>query len=150
MNTKAIFILVIIILTQVLTACTSGPLFAQPTSTVLPTPTRDPRSAAKVVQAFWKALDKGDLVTAMSYVDDKITCSGFCHFSGKVVFESYLEGYVKAKYSTQIGDLKTVGSMVTYSWELYQGGLFQRRGEDDEVMQVEGEKIIYWENYQLR
>jgi limonene-1,2-epoxide hydrolase len=150
MNIKVVFIVLFVILAQVLSACADDALFAKPTPTVLPTPTHDPRSAAKVVQAFWKALNKGDLTTAMSYVGDKITCSGFCHFSGKQVFESYLQGYIKAKYTTQIGDLKAVGSIVTYSWELYQNGLFQRRGEDDEVMQVEGGKIIYWENYQLR
>ena len=150
MNIKVVFILVFLILAQVLSACMSGPLFAQPTPTVLPTPTSDPRSAAKVVQAFWDALNAGDLETAMSYVGDEITCTNFCHFSGKDIFESYLKGYVKAKYRTQIGNLKNVGNIVTYSWELYQNGLFQRRGEDDEVMEVEDGKIIYWENYQLR
>ena len=150
MNMKVVFISVFLILAQVLSACASNPLSTQPTPTVLLTATNDPRSAAKVVQAFWKALNKGDLETAMSYIGEEITCSGFCHFSGKQIFESYLQGYINAKYTTQIGDLKTVGSIVTYSWELYQNGLFQRRGEDDEVMQVEGGKIIYWENYQLR
>jgi len=142
MNVKVIFIVLFLMFAQILSAYASGSLFAQPTPTVLPTPTNDPRSAAKVVQAFWDALNAGDLNTAMSYIGDKITCLGFCHFSGRDIFESYLKGYVKAGYSTEIADLKTVGSIVTYSWELSQNGLSQRRGEEDEVMQVEGGKII--------
>jgi len=125
-------------------------MFAAPTPTAQPTPTNDPLGAAKIVQAFWDALNTGDLETAMLYVGDDMTCSGFCHFSGKIIFQSYLQAYVKAGYSTKISDLKSVGSVVTYAWELYQNGLFQRRGEEDEMMEVEDGKIIYWENYQLR
>jgi hypothetical protein len=150
MNIKLAFLLLFIILTQVLIACTGNSMFAAPIPTALPTPTNDPLSAAKVVQSFWDALNAGDLETAMLYVGDKMTCAGFCHFSGKIVVQSYLQAYVDASYSTKIGDLKSVGNIVTYSWELYQNGLFQRRGEEDEMMEVENGKIIYWENYQMR
>jgi hypothetical protein len=150
MNVKAIFLTILIGLPLLFTSCGSNPLFAEPTPTVLPTPTNDPLSAAKVVQAFWDALNAGDLDTAMVYIGDEITCANFCHFSGRLIFQSYLQGYVKAGYSTKISDLKAVGNIVTYSWELYQMDLFQRRGEEDEMMEVENGKIIYWENYQLR
>ena len=150
MNVKAIFLILSISLPLLFTACGSNPLFASPTPIVMPTPTNDPLSAAKVVESFWNALNAGDLDTAMVYVHDEIKCANFCHFSGRLVFESYLHGFVKAGYTTKIGDLKAVGNIVTYSWELYQTGLFQRRGEGDEMMEVEDGKIIYWENYQLR
>lgn len=147
MNIKAAFFIFLVIVTYVLTSCAGGPLFAAPTSTPQPTPTNDPLSAARVVQAFWDALEAGDLETAMVYVDDKITCSGFCHFTGKLTFQTYLQGYLDAGYVTRIGDVKNVGSIVTYSWEVYRNGHFLRRGEDDEVMEVENGKIVYWENY---
>jgi hypothetical protein len=98
-----------------------------------------------VVQAFWDALAAGDLETAMLYVDDDATCAGFCHFKGKQTFRSYLQGYLDAGYVTKIGDLKAIGSIVTYSWEVSRNGLFVRRG-DIETMQVEEGKIVYWEN----
>jgi hypothetical protein len=150
MNVKAIFLILFISLPLLFTACGSNSIFAAPTPTVLPTPTNDPLSAAKVVQAFWDALNAGDLDTAMVYVSDEITCANYCHFSGKLIFQSYLQAFVNSGYSTKISDLKAVGNIVTYSWESYQNGLFQRRGEEDEMMEVEGGKIIYWENYQLR
>jgi hypothetical protein len=150
MNIKARVLLLLVCLPMLFTACGSNPLFAAPTPTIMPTPTHDPLSAAKVVQAFWNALNSGDLDTAMVYVGDEITCANYCHFSGKIIFQSYLQGYVKAGYTTKIGDLKAVGNIVTYSWELYQNDLFQRRGEEDEMMEVQDGKIIYWENYQLR
>ena len=146
MNIKRTF-LILFILAQVLTACAGNLTFTTPTPIVQPTPTNDPLSAAKVVQAFWDALEAGDLETAMLYVDDDITCSVFCHFSGKQIFQSYLQGYLDAGYLTKIGDLKSVGNIVTYSWEVHRNGFFLRRGEDDEVMEVEDGKIIYWENY---
>jgi len=147
MNIKFALLTSIVILTQVLTACAAGSFFAEPTPTAQPTPTNDPLSAAKVVQAFWDALAAADLETALVYVSDDITCSGFCHFEGKIIFQSYLQGYLDAGYSTQISDLKAVGNIVTYSWEVHRNGLFLRRGEDDEMMEVEDGKIVYWENY---
>jgi limonene-1,2-epoxide hydrolase len=140
---------IVIVIAQVLSACTSA-LFAPPTPTAVPTPTKDPHESAKIVQAFWEALNAGDLEAAMYYIGDDITCAGYCHFSGKQIFQSYLQGYVKAGFSTSIQDLKAVGNVVTYSWELYQNGLFQRRGEADEMMEVKDGKIVYWENYQVR
>lgn len=147
MNIKAAFLAFFFILAYVLTSCTGASFFAEPTPTVQPTPTNDPLSAAKVVQAFWNALEAGDLETAMAYVADDITCSGFCHFTGKQVFGSYLQGYLDAGYVTKIADVKNVGNIVTYSWQVYRNGLFLRGGEDDEVMEVEDGKIVYWENY---
>ncbi len=146
MNVKAIFLILFISLPLLFTACGSNPLFASPTPTVMPTPTNDPLSAAKVVQAFWDALESGDLETAMVYVADDAKCSGFCYFTGKETFRSYLQGYLNAGYSTQISDVRNVGSIVTYSWEVYRNGNFLRRGDGDEVMEVEDGKIIYWEN----
>ena len=147
MNIKTAFAALLLLLTQLLAACGGNSLFAAPTPTLQPTPTNDPRSAARVVQAFWDAMEAGDLETAMAYIGDDVTCTGYCHFSGKVIFRSYLQGYLAAGYVTKIGDLKNVGNVVTYSWEVYRNGLFLRRGEDDEVMEVEDGKIVHWENH---
>jgi hypothetical protein len=145
MNTKAKLLALCVLLLPILSACGNGLMFATPTPTVVPTPTTDPQNSAKVVQAFWDALGAGDLETAMSYVDDNIVCTGFCHFKGKVTFRTYLQGYLEGGYVTKIGDLKTIGSIVTYSWEVTRNGLFVRRG-DTEIMQVENGKIVSWEN----
>lgn len=147
MNIKAALFIFLVILTYLLTACTGSSLLAEPNSTPQPTPTNDPLAAAKVVQAFWSALAAGDLETALVYVDEKIICSGFCHFTGKLTFQSYLQGYLDAGHVTKISDVKNVGNIVTYTWEVYRNGYFLRRGEDDEFMQVENGKIVYWENY---
>jgi hypothetical protein len=148
MNIKVKFLALLILLVSTLTGCANGlSLFATATPTVAPTPTNDPQSSAKIVKAFWDALAAGDLETAMTYVDDDIVCAGACHFKGKVVFRSYLQGYLDGGYVTKIGDLKSIGSIVTFSWEVSRNGLFVRRGEEDEIMQVENGKIVYWENY---
>jgi hypothetical protein len=146
MNVKAVILILFISLPLLFTACGSNPLFAAPTSTAMPTPTNDPLQAAKIVQAFWNALGAGDLETAMVYVADDAKCAGFCYFTGKETFRSYLQGYLDAGYSTKISDVRNVGNIVTYSWEVYRNGNFVRGGDSDEVMEVEDGKIIYWEN----
>jgi hypothetical protein len=142
-----VFLLLSLILSQVLIACSGNSLFAPATPTALPTPTNDPLSSAKVVQAFWDALEANDIETAMTYVSDDIVCRGQCYFKGKQIFRSYVQGYLDSGFVTKISDLKSIGSTVTYTWELYRNGLFIRRGEDDEIMEVEDGKIVYWENY---
>ena len=148
MNSRAIiFILSVFILAQGLSACGSIGLASEPTTpTAMPTPTLDPLQSAKIVQAFWDALEAGDLDTAMAYIDEKASCSGYCYFKGKTAFRSYLQGYLEAGHSTRISDVKNVGSIVTYSWEVYRNGNFVQRGEGDEVMHVENGKIVSWEN----
>jgi hypothetical protein len=147
MNVKAIFFILSIFLgAQILSACAGGMFSPPATPTVMPTPTTDPLQAAKVVQAFWDALGAGDLETAMVYVAEDVKCAGFCYFKGKVAFQSYLQGYLDAGFTTKISDVRNVGSIVTYSWEAYRNGNFVRGGDSDEVMQVEDGKIVYWEN----
>ena len=147
MNIRAHFLsLLAFILLQISSACAGIGTTAAPAATAIMTPTIDPLQAAKVVQAFWDALEVGDLETAMVYVADDATCTGYCHFKGKETFRSYLQGYLDAGYSTRISDLKNVGSVVTYSWEVYRNGNFLRGGDSVEVMQVEDGKIVYWEN----
>src|SRR6266542_1307675 len=116
MNIKLIILVLFISLTQVLTACTGSITTSTPTPAVQPTPTSDPFESAKVVQAFWKALETGDVDATMAYVGDTIDCRGACYFTGKETFRSYLEGYLKAGYSTKVRDLKTVGSIVINTW----------------------------------
>ena len=147
MNIKAIFfILSFIILAQVLSACGSLLPSVPPTVTPLPTPTLDPMESAKIVQAFWDALEAGDVETAMAYVDDKAVCAGRCYFTGKTAFHYFLLGYLQAGHVTKISNVKNVGSIVTYSWEVYRKGYFVERGDGDEVMHVENGKIVYWES----
>ena len=147
MSNKIAFFILLIIVTQMLVACAGSSLFAPPTATAVPTPTNDPQSSAKVVQAFWDALEAGDVEKAMTYVDEHIECTGYCHFTGKRTLQSYLQGYLNAGFSTEISDVKNVGSIVTYSWEVYRNGHFLMRSEGDETMQVEDGKIVFWENY---
>ena len=147
MNIKAIFtILSVFILAQFLSACGSLLPSVPPTATVMPTPTIDPMQSAKIVQAFWDALEAGDVETAMAYVDDEAVCAGRCYFTGKSAFHYFLRGYLQAGHVTKISNVKNVGSIVTYSWEVYRKGYFVERGDGDEVMHVENGKIVYWES----
>ncbi len=147
MNIKAIlFSLSIIIVSQILSACGSTVSIPTPAPTVMPTPTSDPRQPARVVEAFWAALEAGDLETAMVYVDDEATCAGRCYFTGKHMFRAVFQSYINGGYITKISDVKNVGNIVTYSWEVYRDGNFIQAGKGNEMMQVENGKIIYWEN----
>ena len=145
MNIKAILFIMIIVM-QALAACGVKPPSAVSTPTVVPTPTTDPLQAAKVVQAFWAALEAEDLETAMVYIGDDAVCAGFCYFKGRERFQSYLQGYLSRGYSTKISDVRNIGSIVTYSWVVYRNGNFVGSGDNDEIMHVEEGKIIYWEN----
>jgi len=147
MNIRAALFILFVILAQLLAACGTGSLLsANSTPTAMPTPTTDPLQSAKIVQAFWDALEAGDLETAMVYIADNASCSGYCYFSGKTSFRSYLQGYLEAGHVTKISDLKSVGSIVTYSWAVYRNGNFVRSGDSDEIMEVEDGKIVHWEN----
>jgi hypothetical protein len=147
MNIRAALFIVFIIIALVIAACGTGGLSAAtPVPTVVSTPTTDPLQSAKIVQAFWDALEAGDLETAMVYIGDNATCAGYCYFTGKPAFQSYLQGYLDAGHLTQISNIKGVGSIVTYSWAVYRNGNFVSSGESDEMMQVEDGKIVYWEN----
>jgi hypothetical protein len=132
---------------QLLSACAAGSaLFADPTPTAMPTPTTDPYQSAKIVQAFWDALEGGDLETAMTYIAEDAKCNGYCYFTGKTAFRSYLQGYLEAGHVTEISELKCVGNIVTYTWAVYRNGNFVSSGDADEIMQVEDGLIVYWEN----
>ena len=147
MNIKAIFFtLSVFVLAQVLSACGSLLPPPPPTVTPIPTPTIDPMQSAKIVQAFWDAMEAGDVETAMSYLDDKAVCAGRCYFTGKTAFHYFLLGYLQAGHITKISNVKNVGSIVTYSWEVYRRGNFLERGDSNEIMHIEDGKIVYWEN----
>ena len=105
MNIKAIFtILSVFILAQILSACGSLLPSVPPTATVMPTPTIDPMQSAKIVQAFWDALEAGDVETAMAYLDDEAVCAGRCYFTGKAAFHYFLLGYLQASIGRRIGE----------------------------------------------
>ena len=147
MNIKAIiFSVIIALLAPILSGCRGVGPAETSSPTVIPTPTVDPFESGRVVQAFWDALEAGDLDTALVYVDDKASCAGYCYFTGKPAFKSYLQGYLEAGFLTKISDVKSVGSIVTYEWSVYRNGNFVSSGQSDEMMQVEDGKIIYWEN----
>lgn len=147
MNIRAAHFILFILLVQLLAACGAGSsLFADPTPTVAPTPTNDPLQSAKIVQAFWDALEGGDLETALVYLDEDAVCAGNCYFKGKATFQTYLQGYLAGGFTTKISDVKNVGSIVTYSWAVYRNGIFVQSGDGDEIMHVEDGKIVYWEN----
>jgi hypothetical protein len=153
MNIKLSVLLLMTLLALSLSACSdavSSPT-PIPTPTVVPTvvltPTADPFLAGKIVQAYWDALPAGDLETALSYVHDHISCRGSCYLTGKPMFRSYLEGYIKSGYLTKISDVKNVGNLVTYAWDVYRNDLFVQSGADHETMELKDGLIIYWENY---
>ena len=147
MNVKAIFfILLVFIAVPILTACGGIGSSANAVPTALATPTIDPLQSAKIVQSFWDALAVGDLDTAMTYIDDNASCAGYCYFTGKSAFRNYLQGYLEAGHITRISDVKNVGSIVTYTWEVYRNGNFVQRGDGDEIMHIEDGRIVYWEN----
>jgi hypothetical protein len=146
MNIKAAFLVSsLIVVSQILGACSSlSP--STPMPTAMPTPTADPKQPAKIVEAFWAALESGDVETAMVYLDENATCAGRCYFTGKSMFRAVFQSYHNGGYITKISDVKNVGSIVTYSWEVYRNGNFIQAGRGDEMMQVEDGKIIYWES----
>jgi limonene-1,2-epoxide hydrolase len=147
MNIKAIlFTLSVLLVSQFLSACGSSVAAPTPIPTVMPTPTTDPRQPARVVEAFWSALESGDLETAMVYVHEDATCAGRCYFTGKGMFRAVFQSYMNGGYITKISDVKNVGNIVTYSWEVYRNGNFIQAGNGNEMMQVENGKIIYWES----
>ena len=147
MNIRAALFILFVIMAPVLAACGAGSLFSvNSTPTVVPTPTTDPLQSAKIVRAFWDALEAGDLETAMVYVAEDASCTGYCYFTGKTAFKNYLQGYLEAGHMTKISELKSVGSIVTYRWEVYRNGNYVQGGDGDEIMQVEDGQIVYWEN----
>lgn len=147
MNIKATLLILFIILAQILAGCGSGGLSAGASvPTVMATPTADPLQSAKIVQAFWDALEAGDLETALVYLDEDAVCAGNCYFKGKGTFQTYLRGYLAGGFTTKISDVKNIGSIVTYSWAVYRNGIFVQSGDGDEIMHVEDGKIVYWEN----
>ena len=147
MNIRAVCcLLTILIVSLSLNACSSTLLPATSIPTMTVTPTADPSESAKIVQAFWEALEAGDVDTAMTYVDEQAVCAGGCYFTGKAMFRAVFQSYHNGGFVTKISDLKNVGSIVTYSWEVYRDGKFIQAGKGDEMMQVENGKIILWQS----
>jgi hypothetical protein len=147
MNIKLPWLISLVLFAQVLSACSSTISPATPPATPELTPTADPFHAGKIVQAYWDALAAGDLETALSYVHDDISCRGSCYLTGKAMFRFYLEGYLKSGYLTKISDVKNVGNLVMYAWEVYRNDLFIQTGAEPEIMELKDDQIIYWENY---
>ena len=68
MNIKAIFFMLsVYILAQVLSACSSVLPSVPFTATAMPTPTTDPLESAKIVQAFWDALEARDIASSICF-----------------------------------------------------------------------------------
>lgn len=147
MNIRLPWLISLVLVSQLLSACSSTISPATPTATPELTPTADPFHAGKIVQAYWDSLAAGDLEAALSYVHDDIRCRGSCYLTGKAMFRSFLEGYIKSGYLTKISDVKNVGNLVMYSWEVYRNDIFIQTGAEPEVMELKDDQIIYWENY---
>jgi hypothetical protein len=147
MNIKLAWLLVLLLCAPFSSACSSALPPVTPTSGPAPTPTADPLRAGKIVQAYWDALAAGDLETALSYVHEEIKCRGSCYLTGKPMFRSFLEGYLKSGYLTKISDVRTVGNLVTYAWDVYRNDLFVQSGAEAEFMEVKDDQIIHWENH---
>ncbi len=146
MNIKLKPLLLFIILAQILAACATNLVPATSAPVAVATPTNDPFTSAKVVKAFWDALEIGDVDASLSYVSDDIACRGTIYLTGKIPFKAYLEGYLAGGYTTKVSNLKTIGSIVRFTWEWYKNGLFVRGGTEDEMMEVEDGKIVYWQS----
>lgn len=147
MNVKLTLLILYSLLTTLLSACSTVLPPVTITPTVQLTPTADPLHAARIVQAYWDALTAGDLETALSDVHENIRCRGSCYLTGKPMFRSYLEGYLKSGYLTKISNVKNVGNLVTYAWDVYHNDLFIQSGAEPEFMELKDDQIIYWENH---
>jgi len=147
MNIRLPWLISLVLFAQLLGACSGTISPATPSATPELTPTADPFRAGKIVQAYWDSLAAGDLETALSYVHDDIRCRGSCYLTGKAMFRSFLEGYIKSAYLTKISDVKNVGTLVMYSWEVYRNDIFIQTGAEPEIMELKDDQIIYWENY---
>ena len=130
MNTKHIFLILLVILTQALAACGSA------------APATDP---AAVAQSFYKAVNEGDIDAAMALVADDIKCRGGCYLDGIESFRAYIQGGINGNGPTEISDLKVEGDTVTYNWAAYtKEGFLEARGV--ETLQIKDGKIILMES----
>jgi hypothetical protein len=152
MNTRFVLFVLVPIAILALSAC--GRPAADPTTVPTPTlvatrtpdpmTTPEPIDPAKVVQEFWDALNAGDVGTAISFVAEHATCRGSCYFSGKALFQAYLQGVVDSGSTSKITNLQVEDDNVSFFWELYRNEALQETGTD--TMQVQNGKIVHWEN----
>lgn len=153
MNTKyKLFILfVALCVAQVLVACgtpatavpVSEPTLAPPVPTAMPEQV-DP---AAIAQDFYKAVNAGDIETAMALVAEDVKCRVGCYITGKEAFRSFIQGSINIGGGggrVDISDLQVEGEKVTYRWKAYnQDGIFVASGA--ESLQVKDGHIILME-----
>jgi ketosteroid isomerase-like protein len=154
MNRMPLVLVLFFILAQVLTACTgtaAEPMTAPtqppaPTSAPLATATAEPVDPAKVVQAFWDAMEAGDVDTAMTFVAEDAQCKGSCYFKGKDSFRAYLQGIINSGSTNQITIVNVDGDIVTYTYKVFRNGIVVEDNAEGESMTLQDGQIIFWNN----
>jgi hypothetical protein len=153
MNYKRFLIVLCLVASQILAACTGQPSESQVEPVVTSAPSVDGEEAilsaadpAIVVQGFWDAMASGNIDAAMEFVADDAKCRGSCYFSGKPSFESYLEGMKDSGAVTTISIIQVDGDTVTYQYKVVRNDAVFEENQDGESMQIQDGKIIFWNN----
>jgi DNA-binding beta-propeller fold protein YncE len=137
MNTKRMLFILFITLcvAQALAACgtavptapASEPTTALPVSTAesLVAATAEPAIIVKmtdpaaVARDFYKALNAGNIETAMALVSEDVKCRGACYLNGKTSFRSFMQGGINMGGRVELNDLQVDGDKVSYNWTAY-------------------------------
>jgi ketosteroid isomerase-like protein len=107
--------------------------------------TERPSDPAAIAQNFYKAINAGDIETAMGLVADNVKCRGECYFSGKDLFRAYMKSATDRGDQIELSDLKVEGDKVSYNWKAYsKAGFFQAAGT--ESLQIKDSLIVLMES----
>lgn len=134
MRPRLIYVVLVVILIQGLSACKS----------LLATTTPQAASPDEIVQGFYQEMNDGDLETAMTFIADDIECRGHCYVTGKDSFQTFIQGNIDHNDQFEISDLKVDRDKVTFNYVIHRGDSVFARGVDS-VMQIQDGKIIYFE-----
>ena len=150
MNTKYVLLILIVILAQALAACGSAaptaPVSEPTLAPAVPTAMPEPVDPAAIAQDFYKAVNAGDIESAMALVAEDVKCRVGCYITGKEAFRSFIQGSINIGGGgrVDISDLQVEGEKVTYRWEAYnQDGSFVASG--GESLQIKNGHIILME-----
>ena len=128
MYRNIVLLILLVFLSQIVAACAS----------------QSPSDPAEVVQAFYAALNDGDLEAAMSFVSDEVQCRGHCYTNGQEPFRALIQENIAHEDVFEISDLQVEGDTVTFDYLITRGASVFARGVDS-VMRVEAGKIAYFE-----
>jgi hypothetical protein len=131
MNTKRICLLLTLLLTCILTACSA------PNSVSV-----DP---AATTQGFWAAINARKIDTAMAFVTDDVQLSGgpFSSFAHKTELSAIMSSQTKDGATYEISDLKVGPSdTVTFNLKVISGGMTDANGPGKFQVNKDGKFIL--------